>query len=70
MKNQTVENLKSLAVKFAEEEDKLKLACDIEQSQGQSPTEVRWRMERQYPDFKYSNSDLALQEAERVARQG
>ena len=68
-KNQTVEDLKAIAVNFAKDEGNLQLACDLEQAgQTQSPTELRWRFARQDPSFTYTNSDLALQEAERAAR--
>ena len=68
-KSQTVEDLKAIAVNFAKNEGNLQLACDLEQAgQTQSPTELRWRFAKQDPGFTYTNSDLALQEAERAAR--
>ena len=69
LKKQTVEDLKAIAVGFAEKEGKLKLACDLQQAgQTHSPTELRWRFAEKDPSFTYTNSDLALQEAERAAR--
>ncbi|MEG3878645.1 hypothetical protein QT972_14800 [Microcoleus sp. herbarium7] len=66
----TVETLIQLASDLAEGAGDLEVACDIDQAIGsKSPTEMRWSLTNQYPQFKYSDADLALQEAERVLNQ-